>query len=162
MSNWFEAKVKYQKIDEKGKEKNVSELYLVDALSFTEAEARITKEMEAYISGEFNVINLKIASFSELLPSEYGDRWYKAKVAIVSIDEAKGKEKKINTTMLVEARDIKEAFDQIEKYMESSISDYQIKSITESTIMDIFPIHDENPEEIVEEEEVPVVENEME
>ncbi len=143
MSTWFECKVKYQKIDQNGKEKMVSENYLVDALSFTEAEARITKEMEAYISGEFSVVNLKIANFSELLPSEDGDRWFKCKVLIVLIDEAKGKEKKISTQMLVDALTIKDAYEKIEIYMESSVSDYEISSITLSNIMDVFPIHEE-------------------
>lgn len=139
MSNWFECKVKYQKIDESGKEKNVNEPYLIDAVSFTDAEARINKEMEPYITGEFSVTNIKIANFSEIIPDDAGDRWFKCKVTFMLLDEEKGVEKKSSTYMLVQADDLKEAYQKIEEEMSGSTSDYSIPSIAESPIMDVFP-----------------------
>lgn len=164
MSAWFECKVKYQKMDQSGKEKIVSEPYLIDAVSFTEAESRIHKELEPYITGEFNVTNIKIANFSELIPDESGDRWFKCKVTFISLDEEKGVERKSNTYFLVQANNCKEAYENVESSMEGSVSDYSIPSVTESPIMDIFPYNaddsevefndrsDSDPEEVVEEE----------
>lgn len=160
MSAWFECKVKYQKIDQSGKEKLVTEPYMVDAVSFTEAESRIHTELEAYISGEFSVINIKIANFSELIPDETGDRWFKCKVTFITLDEEKGVERKSNTYMLVQANNLKEAYDNVEKSMAGSVSDYTIPSIAESPIMDVFPYSAEekmNTEE-VENELVPSTE----
>jgi hypothetical protein len=139
MSAWFECKVKYQKMDQNGKEKIVNEPYLIDAVSFTEAESRIHTELEPYISGEFNVTNIKIANFSELIPDENGDRWFKCKVSFICLDEEKGIERKSNTYMLVQANNVKEAYANVEKLMTGSVSDYSIPSIAESPIMDIFP-----------------------
>lgn len=148
MSNWFECKVKYQKIDEQGKVKNVSEPYLVDAVSFTEAESRINKEMEPYISGDFNVTNIKVANYAELLPDDNGDRWYKSKVSYITIDEEKGLERKSNSYILVQASDLKEAYDSLDKSMSRSVTDYEISAIQESPILDVFP-YDNNFTEIV-------------
>lgn len=144
MSVWFECKVKYIKIDDTtGKEKKVTEPYLIDAVSFTDAESRIYKEMETYVSGEFSVSNIKVVNFSELLPNETGDRWFRAKLVYVSIDEEAGKEKKINSYLLVQANDVREAYNHITDYMKNSISDYTIPSIAESPIMDVFPFYSE-------------------
>jgi hypothetical protein len=147
MSTWFECKVKYTKIDEAtGKEKKVTEPYLLDAVSFTDAEKRIYKEMETYVSGEFFVTNIKVVNFSELLPNEQGDRWFKCKLTYVSIDEEAGKERKINSYLLVQSNTIKEAYDQIDEYMKSSMSDYSIPAIAESPILDVFPYYSEEEE----------------
>jgi hypothetical protein len=144
MSAWFECKVKYTKIDETtGKEKKVTEPYLIDAVSFTDAESRIYKEMETYVSGEFSISNIKVVKFAELLPNESGDRWFRVKLVYVSIDEEAGKERKINSYLLVQANDIKEAYDEVARYMQNSVSDYTIPSISESPIMDIFPFYSE-------------------
>lgn len=138
MNTWFECKVKYQKTDQTGKDKTVSELYLIDAVSFTEAESRINKELEPYITGEFMVSTIKIANFSELVPNEDGDRWFKCKVAFISIDEEKGVEKRSNTYMLVQSNNVKEAYDALDKSLGDTMSDYEIPSIQESPIMDVF------------------------
>ena len=144
MSVWFECKVKYTKIDETtGKEKKVTEPYLIDAVSFTDAESRIYKEMETYVSGEFSISNIKVVKFAELLPNENGDSWFRVKLVYVSIDEEAGKERKINSYLLVQANDIKEAYDEVVRYMQNSVSDYTIPSISESPIMDIFPFYSE-------------------
>lgn len=139
MSTWFECKVRYQKIDENGKEKTANEPYLIDAVSFTDAEARINKEMEPYITGEFSVTNIKIANYSEILPDDTGDRWFKSKVTFISIDEEKGKERKSSTYMLVQANNVKEAYDNIQESMNGMTTEYSIPSIAESPIMDVIP-----------------------
>ena len=111
MHNWFECKIKYEKNAGDGKITNVNENYLVDALSFTEAEARITKEMKPFISGEFTVANIKRARISEMFPNESGDKWYRCKVFYISLDEEKGIEKRVGVTMMVQASTVKEAWD---------------------------------------------------
>jgi len=142
MSTWYECKVRYQKMDQNGKEKKVNEPYLVDAVSFTDAEKRINEMMEPYISGEFIVTNIKIANYSELHPNENSDRWFKCKVSYIMLDEEKGTEKKSNTYILVQANNVKEAYDAIEELMKGSVSDYEIPAIAESPIMDVFPFFD--------------------
>jgi hypothetical protein len=139
MLNWFECKIKYEKTAEEGKIVKVSEAYLVDALSFTEAEARINEEMKPFISGEFIVSNIRRAKINELFTNENGDKWYRCKVYFISLDEEKGIEKRIATTMMVQANDVKEAWDGLHEGMKGSMADYQVAAITETTIMDVFP-----------------------
>lgn len=138
MNTWFECKVKYEKMGNDGKEKMVSEPYLIDAVSFTDAESRIQKELEPYITGEFFVSTIKIANYSELIPDENGDRWFKCKVTFVSLDEEKGIERRSSTYMLVQANNIKEAYENTQKALSDTISDFEITSIQESPLMDIF------------------------
>lgn len=149
MNTWFECKAKYGKMGPDGKDRIVSELYLVDAVSFTEAESRINKELEPYISGEFFVSTVKIANYSELIPNDEGDRWFKGKVSFLSIDESKGTTRVSNTYVLVQANNVKEAYDNIEKAFEDCVTDFTIPSIQESPIMDVFKyFEDEEKEEI--------------
>lgn len=147
MNTWFECKVKYQKMVADGKEKMVTEPYLIDAVSFTDAESRIHKELEPYISGEFFVTNIKIANYSELIPNENGDRWFKCKVAFISLDEEKGVERRSNTNMLVQANNVKEAYDNIENALKDTISDFEIPAVQESPLMDVFNYFDNDEEE---------------
>lgn len=146
MSTWYECKVRYQKTDQNGKEKKVNEPYLVDAVSFTDAEKRINEMLEPYISGEFQVTNIKIANYNELHPNEAGDRWFKCKVAFVNLDEEKGVEKRSNTFMLIQANNVKEAYDSIVELLRGTVSDYEIPAIQESPIMDVFPYFDKDEE----------------
>lgn len=139
MHNWFEVKVKYQKIDEQGKEKKVNEPYLVDALSFTEAEARISKEMQPFVGEEFSIAGIKKANYTDLFPDETGDKWYKCKVSFIALDEEKGVEKKTANYMLVQANDLKEAWDNLHKGLEGMIADFEVNVIQETMIMDIYP-----------------------
>jgi len=136
--NWFECKISYEKIMENGAPKKVTEPYLVDALSFTEAEARIIEEMKPYISGEFNVVDIKRARIAELFFNENGDRYYKFKVFFITLDEASGAEKKTAAQMLAQASDIKEAIAVLESGMKGTLADYVIASVTETQIMDVF------------------------
>jgi hypothetical protein len=143
MSTWFECKARYQKVDQNGKEKTVTEPYLVDAVSFTEAEKRINELLAPYITGEFKITNIKIASFSELIPNEACERWYRCKVTFIGYNEEKGTETKTNTYMLVQANTVKQAFDFIENSMKGTVSDYEIPSIQESPLKDVFPYFEE-------------------
>lgn len=140
MHTWFECKVKYLKIDEvSGREKKVSEPYLVDAVSFTEAENRIHKELEQMIRGEFMVSNISKANYADIFPYENSDRWFKCKVSYVALDEGAGKEKKVSNTMLVMGNDLKEAYDNLMKALDGMTIDFEVNGINESPLMDIFP-----------------------
>ena len=144
MSNWFECKVKYQKVDENGKQKGVSELYMVDAVSFTDAESRITKELEDCAGlGEFIVASIKTTNYAEIIPNESGDRWFKCKAVFISFDEKSGKERRTSSSILVQATDVKDAYEVLSKALSTSISDFTIPTVQESSIMDIFGVlHD--------------------
>ena len=146
MQNLFECKVKYTKTDENtGKEKKVTETYLIDAVSFTEAETRLYKEMEMMIRGEFIVTGIRKANYTDIFPFDDGDRWFKSKISYVSIDEEAGKEKKVSNQILVLANDVKDAWDKIHESMKGMTVDYEINSIAESPILDFFPyFKDEN------------------
>ncbi len=138
-ATWYECKVKYRKINDNGVQKVTTEPYLVDAVSYTEAESRINEEMAAYISEEFKITNIKVANFAEIHPFENTDRWFKSKVALIAYDEESGKERKTNLYLLIQANDIKEAFDNTNAVMKNTMGDYTIPAITESPIMDVFP-----------------------
>ncbi|NDW19472.1 DUF4494 domain-containing protein [Dysgonomonas sp. 216] len=139
MYNWFECKVSYDKTLENGIQKKVTEPYLVDALSFTEAEARIIEEMKPYISGEFTVTDIKRAKYSETFFNETGDRYFKAKVYFITLDEKSGSEKKTAVNMLAQATTLKEALEVVEEGMVGTLADYSIASLAETSIMDVFP-----------------------
>jgi hypothetical protein len=136
---WFECKVKYRKTHETGEQKVTSETYLLDAVSYTEAEARMNEEMTALTSEEFQIMNIKVANFSEIHPFENSDRWFKSKVSLVAVDEESGKERKTNIYLLVQANDIKEAFENTTTAMKDTMGDYSIPMISESPILDVFP-----------------------
>jgi len=138
MHNWFECKIKYEKTAEEGKIVKVSEAYLVDALTFSEAEERINKEMEPFISGEFSVSTIRKARINEMFFNENGDKWYRCKVFFITLDEEKGVEKKVATTMMVQANEIKEAWDGLHEGMKGSMADYSVAAITETNIMDVY------------------------
>lgn len=155
-ANWFEAKVKYMKVSEDGKEKKVNEAYLLDAMSYTEAESRITREMESVVSGDYYISSLKKSNITEVVPSEdeTDDRWYKAKVAIIDADEVSGKEKSSFQYYLVAASDIKRALENLEKSLSTFVVPYEIASLTDTTFMDVYPYFEETAaeEESTEEE----------
>lgn len=144
MNNWFECKVSYDKMMENGMQKKVSEPYLVDALSFTEAEARIIEEIQPYISGEFTIADIKRVKYSEIFFNENGDRFFKAKIFFITLDEKSGAEKKTTVQMLAQASDLKDALSVVEQGMAGTMADYTIASLAETAIMDIFPYSSEN------------------
>lgn len=141
MSNWFECKVRYEKTMENGMNKKVNEPYLVNAVNFTEAEARIIKEMIPFINGEFTVSDIKRANYSELFScdDEAADRWFKCKLVFITLDEKSGAEKKTSTQVLVQAADLRDAVKKLDEGMKGTMADYQIASVAETPIMDIYP-----------------------
>ena len=141
MHTWFECKIRYEKVMENGMNKKVTEPYLVDALSFTEAEARIIEEMTPFISGEFTVSDIKRANYSELFPSEEeaADRWFKCKLIFITLDEKSGAEKKTSTQVLVQAADLRDAVKKLDEGMKGTMADYQIALVSETPLMDVYP-----------------------
>ena len=142
MHTWFSCKISYERTMENGMTKKVTEPYLVDALSFTEAEARIIEEMTPYISGEFTVSDVSRACFSELFFAE-GDIdasfWYKCKMAFITLDEKTGTEKKQFTHVLVQAYDLRDAIRRLDDGMKGSMADYIVVSVAETPILDVYP-----------------------
>lgn len=145
MANWFECKVRYDKVQENsGAAKKVTETFLVDALSFTEAESRIIKERQPYISGEFSVSAVKRTKISEIFFNDLADKWYLVKWLITTIDEkpaAMGKppvEKKVSVLTLVQASDFEGALKEFQECMKNTMADYEIAQINETQILDVY------------------------
>lgn len=138
MALWFECKVRYDKMQENGMIKKVNEPYLVDALTFTEAEARIVEEMKPFISGEYSISSEKKTRISEIFFNEGGDRYYQVKVNFIVPDENSGVEKKTSTLILVQASDFDNAVENFKEGMKGTMGDYEIAAISETMIMDVF------------------------
>jgi hypothetical protein len=147
MHNWFVVKVNFDKTLENGTQKNVTEPYLIDALSFVEAEQRAIEELKPYISGEFTIADIKRAKLAEIFFNENGDRWFKAKIYYITLDEKSGCEKRTAAQMLAQASDIGEALEVVKKGMEGTMADYTIASLTETALMDVFMYESENKTE---------------
>lgn len=147
MTEFFECAVKYEKTMENGLIKKVSEPYIVDALSFTEAEKRFMEYIEPFMSGEFQVKTVKRANYSEIVSStdEEADKWYKVKVAFITLDEKTGVEKKSAQNMLVQASDLRDAVKRLDKHMDGTLADYEISAVSETSIMDVY-FYKENEE----------------
>lgn len=141
MNNWFECKVRYERTAENGVNKKVTEPYVFDALSFTEAEARIIEEVSPYITGDFTVTDIKRAKYSEIFfcDEESADRWFKCKLTFITLDEKSGAEKRSSANMLVQASNLRDAIDKLDKGMEGSLADYEISGVIETLIMDVYP-----------------------
>lgn len=139
-ANWFETKIRYEKMMDDGKQKMVTELYVVDALSFTEAEASIIDEMSSYISGDFKVTGIAQAGYGEIFFSDVDtdDRFFKTKLQFITIDEKTEKEKRSNVNYLVQAHTLQQAVAYIEEVMGATMIDYAIAAIQETSIMDVF------------------------
>ena len=144
MYNWFECKIRYDKMLDTGVTKTVTESYLIDALSFTEAEARAIEEMKPFISGEFTVSDIKRKKFSDTFFNESGDRYYNARLYFITLDEKSGSEKRTAVSMLVQASGVDEAWDIVDSEMKKTMIDYWIVGVTETAIMDVFPYEKEN------------------
>ena len=146
MEKYFEVKVKYDKTQEDGMQKKVTETYLVDALSFSECEDRIIDEMKVYISGEFEVNAIQKARYSELVESEdtSADKWYKCKLQFITLDEKTGKEKKSAVHYLVQGSSLENAKNNMVKFMSTSSIDYEFVEIKETPIMDVFKYKGKN------------------
>lgn len=149
---WFEAKVRYDKTMEDGCLKKVTETYVIEALSFGEAEKRTLEKMGSYVSGEIDVCGLKIAPYKEIFfaDSDMADRWYVAKLAFITIDEKTDKEKKTRVCYLVNAGNINAAIKNIGEVMAGTMIDYDTLNVSETQILDVFeyePKGDNKPKE---------------
>ena len=139
-ATWFECKIRYEKTMEDGLPKKVNEVYVIDALSFSEAEERIIEEMSPYISGEFEVVDVNIAPYREVFFADdnIADQWFKAKLSFITIDERTDKEKRTSMMYLVNAGNISSAINNIDDVMSGTMIDYVTTSISATKIFDVF------------------------
>ena len=137
---WFETIVRYDKTMEDGEVKKVNEVYVVDAITFGEAEESITREMRHFIDGDFEVKNINPAPYSEIFFSDKDtdDKYYRVKLAFITIDEKTQKEKKSKVTYLVQAGSLEQARKNTEEVMNGTMIDYEFVSVTETKIFDVF------------------------
>lgn len=142
-NNWFECKVVAEKTIEGGLNKPFKETYLVDALNCTSAEARILEEVGPFCSGSLIITGIKHVKISELFISdnENADKWYKAKINFITLDEKTQKEKKTSADMIIQAFDFEDAFKRLKEGMKGTMMDYQIAVLQETTLMDVFPFN---------------------
>lgn len=139
-ANWFQCRIGYEKLMEDNLEKKVRELYVVDALSFTEAEGRIIDAMKSYINREFDVQEIDRAPYKEIFFSdeEAADKWYKSKLQFITIDKKTEKEKRTSVTYLVQGTSLENARKNIDEVMGGTMIDYVIVAVSETSIMDVF------------------------
>lgn len=139
-ATFFECNVRYEKTKEDGKRKKVTGTYVVDAISFTEAEGRIIEEIKPFVSGEFDVTAIKIASYKEVVFSDADsdDKFYKIRCNFITLDEKSGKEKKTAVYYLVKAASVEGARKNLEESMSVTMIDYTIVSVVEAPVMDVF------------------------
>ena len=148
MNNWFTVKVKYTKQLENGDFKRVTEPYLLAAMTFTDAEARIYEELGAVIRGEFNVTSISRTDFHDIFHYEDSDAWYKCKITYEGATEDSDKPKKVTQNFLITAHSVKEAYERMQESLSTLMVDFMIPSITVSPIVDIFPYNEELDREI--------------
>lgn len=139
MRTYFEVKVKHIKIDQGGYERKVTDNFLFDAVSFTDAESRVFEQMKEITSGDFQVKNIKPSNITEIIDSESGEWWYKAKINLVTIDDESGKEKKVNNYLLVKADDTDQALKLLEDGLSYMLIPYVITGINLTQISEVFP-----------------------
>ena len=141
MNYWFECKVSYERQADSMGMKKVSESYLVDALSFTEAEKRIIKEVRPFVSvGELEVVNIRRARIAELFLNEEAedDRYFRAKVNFITVDEKSGSEKKTSATMIVKSDSLPNAVTELKAQLDGQMTTYEIAAITDTQILDVY------------------------
>ena len=138
MQTWFKCVVNYVKIDDDGRERKVSEAYLIDAVTYTDAEARMIAQLQTMVRGEFSVKQITKTNIIEIFSHEDGQWWFIGKISIVTIDEKGGKEKKINNSFLIAADDIQQALKRLEDGLSYILVPYEITSLAVSNIYDVF------------------------
>lgn len=159
MNNWFTVKVKYTKQLDNGALKRVSEPYLLAAMTFTDAEARIYEELGATIRGEFNVTGIARTELHDIFAYDDADRWFKCRVRYENFDADSEKSKKVTQNFLIGANDLREAYDRMKESLSTLMVDFEMPSIIESTIVDVFPYTEELDREI---SRRPAIEEEIE
>lgn len=158
MNSWFTIKVKYTKQFEDGRLKRVTEPYLVDAVSFTDAEARIYEEIGSQVTGEFQITGISKTDYADIFYYEDSDDWYKCKLTYVTVDGDQGKEKKVSNNFLVTAGNIKEAYDRIKESLSEMTVTFEVPSIMLSPIVEVLPY---NPDLDVELDRRPIEESDI-
>ncbi len=145
VANWFEVKIKYHKINDEGKEVKVSETYLIDAMSFTEAESRITISLKEMIQHDFYIVSIKKSNITELIESDdiNDDKYFKAKVSIIDADQISGKEKRSNQYFLIAGANVDSALEHLRKTLSTYVVPTDIVSVGDSNIVDVFPYFSE-------------------
>lgn len=139
MALWFECKIRFDKMMDNGSVKRVTEPYLVDALSFTEAEARIIEEIRPFISGDFSIPAIKKTNIAEIFPDTTADKWWLVKYNLITIDEKSAKERKTAVYVMVQADSQQGATDAFNKGMKGTMADFEIEKVAETKIMDVYP-----------------------
>lgn len=153
MRVWYQVKVKYAKENEEGLLKNVSEAYLVDAVSFTEAEARIYDMLGSIIRGDFQITHITKSNIVDVFLFEDCDIWHKCKICYIVADSDSGKEKKVTQYMLVTAKDVPQAHERINESLNNILVSFQVPDIVETKIVEVFPYGKEEIEAFKEEQE---------
>lgn len=146
MANYFETKVTFDKMMENGTVKKTTDSYLVDALSFTEAEARTIEEVTPFMSGDFTVKACKRTKIAEIF-NLGAERYYLAKVAFITIDEKTAAEKRTVFQILVGASDFTNAIEEFNDGMKNTMADFELVSLAETPIMDVFTLVKEDKDE---------------
>lgn len=136
---WFECKVRYDKMQENGSVKTVTEAYLVDALSFTEAEARIIEKISPYMSGDYTIPAIKKTNIAEIFPDVSADKWWLVKYNIITIDERSARERRAAVYVMVQADSQQGATDRFNVGMKGTMADFEIEKVAETKILDIYP-----------------------
>ena len=139
MNSWFTIKVKYTKQLEDGRLKRVTEPYLVDAISFTDDEARIYEEVGTHVKGEFLITGISKTDYADIFYYEDAEDWYKCKLTYVSVDADSGKEKKISNNFLVTAHNVKQAYERIKESLADMTVTFEVPSIMLSPIVEVMP-----------------------
>lgn len=149
-ANWFEARIKSARVGADGKERKANELYLLDAMSYTEAEARVAAEMSEIIQGEFHIAGLKPSRITEVVESsnESDDKWFRGIVAITDCDSISGREKKTNSYFLVAGADIDRALENLQKSISTYVIPAEIISLQDTAFMDVFPYFSEEVRDV--------------
>ena len=160
MQKWFKCVAQYVKIDDDGRERKVSEAYLIDAVTYTDAEARITEQLATMVRGEFQIKQITQTNIVEIFPHEVGEWWYTGKISIVTIDEKAGKEKKINESFLIAADDIKQALKRLNEGLSYVLVPFEITSLAVSNIVDVFPYFGDDVNEHIPSNLKPIVKSE--
>lgn len=142
MKAWYSCKVKYQKVDQQGNQIKAIDTYLIQAISYTDAETRLYEIMDQMIRVEFQVVAISKANFEDILDNEEGFDWYKVKASALSYDEDSGKERKITSYYLINAENIGVSLEKAKTYFDESINDYTVQSVAVTTIVDVFPFDD--------------------
>lgn len=138
MALWIEVKARYDRMMENGAVKKVTEAYLADVLSCTEAEARVTAELRPLVSGEFHITSVTATKISEVFHNDGDDRFYKVKVNFITLDERSGREKRTSSYVLVQASSFRSAYDNFIRGMQGTLADFEIEAISETKLLDVY------------------------